>query len=145
MVQNISSKPWDRLFWCRRSYRWGQKAWCGAGRKGMAVWGMDSINHVMSTMSKSLDFWQKTIFQAFMVWLLIKKWVSEKLRCLSDLNQSLNGDFMFNNIVSTISEHCEQVLNKVIQNLAIGLDHSDIWAFQKPIFSSKVTSWTQEK
>ena len=55
-----------------------------------------------------------------------KKWVSEKLRCLSDLNQSLNGDFMFNNIVSTISEHCEQVLNKVIQNLAIGLDHSDI-------------------
>ena len=48
MVQNISSKPWDRLFWCRRSYRWGQKAWCGAGRKGRAVGGMDSIDHVMS-------------------------------------------------------------------------------------------------
>ena len=61
---------------------------------------------VLSTLGKSLDFLPKSIFPAFMMWLLIKKWVSEKLRCLSDLNQSLYGDFMFNNIVSTISEHC---------------------------------------
>merc|ERR1712015_296118 len=57
-------------------------------------------------MGKSLDFLQKNYFSGVH---LIKKWVSEKLRCLSDLNQSLNGDFMFNNIVSSISEHCEEV------------------------------------
>ena len=42
------------------------------------------------TLGKSLDFLPKSIFPAFMMWLLMKKWVSEKLRCLSDLNQSLN-------------------------------------------------------
>ena len=41
------------------------------------------------TLGKSLDFLPKSIFPAFMMWLLMRKWVSEKLRCLSDLNQSL--------------------------------------------------------
>ena len=55
------------------------------------------------TLGKSLDFLPKSIFPAFMMWLLIRKWFSEKLRRLSDLNQSLNADFMFRNMVSTIS------------------------------------------
>ena len=50
----------------------------------------DNVNkNIDNTLGKSLDFLPKSIFPAFMMWLLMKKWVSEKLRCLSDLNQSL--------------------------------------------------------
>ena len=47
-----------------------------------------------NTLSKSLDILPICIFPAFMTWLSIKKWVSEKLRCVTDLNQSLFWTFV---------------------------------------------------